>query len=102
MAKKTGGATIERLNALHVALTEMFLEDIRMSKEDGIPMASADKSVIVTFLKNNDITASPDEDDLDNLREEFQQLTDERKRKKALDLIDAASKAESDFSLPLS
>lgn len=99
MAVKKGGARITRLCTLHELLTEMFIEEIKQAQKDEIPLSSADKSVIVTFLKNNDITATADEEQLNTLREEFQELSEAR-REKALALINAAE-ADQDFTLPL-
>lgn len=101
MAAKKGGASVAKLNTLHELLTDMFIQDLQMSIEDGIPMSSADKSVIVTFLKNNDITATPDEAGLTELRESFQSITDEKRKEKAMALVNAAAE-HADISLPLS
>lgn len=60
------------LGMLHEALAEMFLEDIRICKEEGIPMSSSDKGVIVKFLKDNNITADIDNEHMQTLKDEFQ------------------------------
>lgn len=62
----------ELLQEVHAMLAQYFLDELRMSKEDGIPMMSSTLSVIVTFLKNNEITADVrDGKDLSQLREEL-------------------------------
>lgn len=59
------------LNQLHEALAELFLEDIRICKEEAIPMSASDKAVIVKFLKDNNITAEIDMDSMKTLQDEF-------------------------------
>lgn len=93
-------ASVSKLNTLHALLTDMFIQDLQMAIADGIPLSSADKSVIVTFLKNNDISATPEEEQLQALRSEFETMTDERRRTAAMNLVDAAM-ADADFTLPL-
>ena len=47
------------LETLHEMLTELFIEDIKICRSEGIPMSASDKAVIVKFLKDNDVTAEP-------------------------------------------
>ena len=47
------------LETLHEMLTELFMEDIKICRSEGIPMSASDKAVIVKFLKDNDVTAAP-------------------------------------------
>lgn len=78
-----------RLSKLHEMIAELFIDDINMCREEGIPMAASDKAVIVKFLKDNDITAVKDEDDMAKLEQEFSNLTDElaaRRQSKKADL----------------
>ena len=77
------------LSALHEALAEMFLEDIRICKEEGIPMSSSDKGVIVKFLKDNNITADIDNKDMQKLQDEFKDELAEKRRARAQALLDA-------------
>jgi hypothetical protein len=51
--------------------TEALVEEIKQSKEDGVPLPAADKSVIAKFLKDNDITADADSEEMQDLRDEF-------------------------------
>ena len=60
-----------KLSELHEMLAEMFIQDIKMCTDEGIPMAASDKAVIVKFLKDNDITADADASDMEALRESF-------------------------------
>ena len=82
------------LSKLHEALAEMFLEDIRICKEEGIPMSSSDKGVIVKFLKDNNITADIDNKDMQKLQDEFKDELAERRRLKAQELLDATSDSD--------
>lgn len=77
------------LSQLHEALAEMFLEDIRICKEEGIPMSSSDKGVIVKFLKDNNITADIDNKDMQKLQDEFKDELAEKRRARAQALLDA-------------
>ena len=82
------------LSQLHEALAEMFLEDIRICKEEGIPMSSSDKGVIVKFLKDNNITADIDNQDMQKLQDEFKDELAERRREKAQALLDASTDSD--------
>lgn len=82
------------LSKLHEALAEMFLEDIRICKEEGIPMSSSDKGVIVKFLKDNNITADIDNQDMQKLQDEFKDELAERRRAKAQELLDATDDSD--------
>ena len=82
------------LSKLHEALAEMFLEDIRICKEEGIPMSSSDKGVIVKFLKDNNITADVDNKDMQKLQDEFKDELAERRREKAQALLDATNDSD--------
>lgn len=75
------------LGMLHEALAEMFLEDIRICKEEGIPMSSSDKGVIVKFLKDNNITADIDNEHMQSLKDEFQDELAQRRAVRAAELL---------------
>ena len=49
----------------------MLFDEIQWYKIQEIPMAAADKTVIMTFLKNNSITCEIDDKKLTDLREAF-------------------------------
>lgn len=85
-------ASVKRLGQLHERITELMLEDIELCRSEGIPMSAADKQVIVSFLKANNITAAPDDDGMQLLREEFKGLAEQR-NKLAAGIL-KASKAE--------
>lgn len=78
-------ASQSKLAELHEMLAEIMLDDLRQSKEEGIPLPAANLGVIRQFLKDNDITASVDADDMKQLREEFQtDLANKRESRKRL------------------
>lgn len=78
-------ASQSKLAELHEMLAEIMLEDLRQSKAEGIPLPAANLGVIRQFLKDNDITASVDADDMKQLREEFQaDLAGKREARKKL------------------
>ena len=76
-------ASQSKLAELHEMLAEIMLEDLKQSKEEGIPLPAANLGVIRQFLKDNDITASVDANDMLKLREEFQtDLSEKRAARK--------------------
>ena len=86
------------LSALHEALAEMFLEDIRICREEGIPMSSSDKGVIVKFLKDNNITADIDNADMQKLQDEFKDELAERRATRAAAMLREAEDAEDELA----
>lgn len=62
----------KRLSELHAVFTEMLFDEIQWYKAQEIPMAAADKTVIMTFLKNNSITCEIDDQRLADLKNEFE------------------------------
>lgn len=86
-------ANVSKLQELHEALAEMFLEDIRICKEEGIPMSASDKGVMVTFLKNNNITADITDEKIQAVKEEFQDELNAKRAQKAQELL---SKVDND------
>ena len=80
-----------KVSSLHDLLTELFIEDIKMCRAEGIPMSASDKAVIVKFLKDNDVTAEPDEAKVQALRDEFQdELAAKREARRQHILMKAA------------
>jgi len=79
MAARKTGAAVSRLCVLHELLTEMFIKDIQDAVQGDFPLAASDKNVIVTFLKNNDVTATPDAEGMEALKESLSELTEERR-----------------------
>ena len=75
-------ASQSKLAELHEMLAEIMLEDLKQSKAEGIPLPAANLGVIRQFLKDNDITASVDANDMLKLREEFHDLSEKREARK--------------------
>ena len=75
------------LSELHLMLTELFLEDIRICREEGIPMSASDKAVIVKFLKDNSVTADVDDESMQALRDEFKDELAARRQAKAQSIL---------------
>lgn len=72
MASKNRGASTSKLAELHEMLAEVFIEDLKQAKAEGIPLPAANLGVIRQFLKDNDISASIEADDMAALRDQFQ------------------------------
>lgn len=86
-------AKVSALSILHEMLAEAFIEDLRICKDEGIPMAASDKAVIVKFLKDNNITADIDADDMQELRDSFD---DELRAKRAAKAAAIIKQSEDD------
>lgn len=82
------------LSQLHEMLAEMFIQDIKLSIEEGIPMAASDKAVIVKFLKDNNISADVDVQQMQELRDAFQEDLDAARRVRAGRLLQQAATDE--------
>lgn len=89
---KVNKASLQQLGALHGLLVQIMQAECRLCLEENIPMSASTMGVMVQFLKNNNITAEPDADDMAALREGFGQLT-ELKSERAKMLL---SQAQSD------
>lgn len=94
MAKKQNAATVSTMNELHAAVAVYMLYRINSARppedaepdENGdlpffIPLAASELQVMVSFLNNNDITATPDTEALVELAKEF---ADDLKAQRAL------------------
>lgn len=81
-------AKSSRLGTLHEMITEMFIEDINLCKEEGIPMSASDKAVIVKFLKDNDVTAVIDDARMKELNNEFADELAAKRNAKILALVE--------------
>lgn len=76
-----------RLSELHEMLAELFIEDIKICKSEGIPMSASDKAVIVKFLKDNSVTADVDDESMRQLRDEFKDELAARRQAKAQSIL---------------
>lgn len=80
----------ELLQEVHSMLAEYFLAELKVAQEEGTPMVSSTLSVIVTFLKNNEITADVKDDaDLEELR---MMLTAEKSGGTSKNVVEVADK----------
>ncbi|BBD74685.1 putative DNA maturase A [Pectobacterium phage PPWS2] len=71
-----------KLAELHEMLAEVMLEDLRQSIVDKIPLPAANLGVIRQFLKDNEITATADADDMKQLRDEFRADLDSKREQR--------------------
>lgn len=77
-------ASKSALNELHELFAQVMLDDLRQSREEGIPLPAANLGVIRQFLKDNEITASIEADDMKALADEFRdELAAKREQRKA-------------------
>lgn len=72
-------ASQTKLAELHEMLAEVFIEDLKQSKAEGIPLPAANLGVIRQFLKDNEITASIDADDMAEIRNAFEEELSQRR-----------------------
>lgn len=91
-----GAAKRSRLSELHRMLTEALIEEVRQSKEDGVPLPAADKSVIAKFLKDNDITADADSEEMQDLRDEFDAELSARREARKQEILNKISGSDSE------
>ncbi len=89
------------LGALHEALADLMMENIRICKEEQIPMAASEMAVIVKFLKDNDVTADIDDAKMDELSKAFADELKEKRETKAKDILAKASGSDVDPFLDL-
>ena len=91
-----GAAKRSRLSELHYMFTEALIEEIKQSKEDAVPLPAADKSVIAKFLKDNDITADADSEEMQDLRDEFNDELSARREARKQEILNKISGPDSD------
>lgn len=92
MTKKTG-ATTSRLAYLHELLVEQIIADFEFHKEEGIPMSATDKQVAISLLKNEGITATPDNEDIQRLKEVASRIQDGAKQEVAMSILGEVQEA---------
>ncbi|MGH8759921.1 MAG: hypothetical protein ACREVW_10485 [Burkholderiales bacterium] len=86
----------DRLEMLHGLITEAFVTRLEADAQDGIPTDAATLGAITKFLKDNEVTADPaDNEKLRDLKNQFTELQQQRseRRKAALHAIDSATQA---------
>lgn len=80
MSKKTTGASTARLVLLHELLVEQIIFEFEFYKKQNIPMSATDKQVALALLKQEGITATPDMEDIQKLKEVASRMQDEAKK----------------------
>ncbi len=101
MARNKQSASVSALNELHATIAEYMIKRIRSSvppddyepeydEETGeelpaffIPLAASELQVMVSFLNNNKITATPDAEHMATLAQEFSAELDAARQNKA-------------------
>jgi hypothetical protein len=82
------------LGELHEFLAEQMLLEMKWYRDNEIPVPAADKAAIAKFLKDNSVTCDPaDTDDLEKLRNEFQEARKTRQNK----ALESVKLADSDI-----
>lgn len=92
MTKKTG-ATTARLAYLHELLVEQIIADFEFHKEEDIPMSATDKQVAISLLKNEGITATPDNEDIQRLKDVASRIKDDAKQGAATSILGEVQEA---------
>lgn len=97
MAKGRKAASTGALAELHEMLAQVFIDDLRQSREEGIPLPAANLGVIRQFLKDNEITASIDADDMATIRDEFADELAQRRQARAAKLDNVLKEDDTSF-----
>ena len=92
MTKKTGAST-SRLTLLHELLVEQIIFEFEFYKAEGIPMSATDKQVAITLLRNEGITATPDNEDIQRLKDVASRIKDEAKQDVAMSILSEVQEA---------
>lgn len=85
------------LEELHEMLAEVMLEDLRQAKKDGIPLPAANLNAIRQFLKDNDVTASIEAEDMQQLKQEFKDELAAKRAARQLELEKTLSDDDMQF-----
>lgn len=85
------------LEELHEMLAEVMLEDLRQAKKDGIPLPAANLNAIRQFLKDNDVTASIEAEDMQQLKQEFRDELAAKREARQLELEKTLSDDDMQF-----
>lgn len=83
-----------RLSELHARFTEALIAELEEAGEANIPLPAADKSVIVKFLKDNDITADADDVGMAQLRDNFEDELEQQRQKRKREILDSCEDNE--------
>lgn len=91
-----GSAKRSRLSELHRMFTEALIEELKQAHDDDVPLPAADKSVIAKFLKDNDITADADSEEMQDLRDEFDDELSARREARKKEILNKISGSDSE------
>lgn len=83
-----------RLSDLHARFTEALIAELEEAQSENIPLPAADKSVIVKFLKDNNITADADDVGMSRLREDFEDELEVQRQKRKKEILDSCENNE--------
>jgi hypothetical protein len=92
-------ASKSALNQLHEMFAQVMLEDLKQSIAEGIPLPAANLGVIRQFLKDNEISASIDADDMLALRDSFADELAQRRAANKQKLEDSLKDDDTSFLL---
>lgn len=92
-------ASASKLAELHEMLAEVLIDDLKQSKVEGIPLPAANLGVIRQFLKDNEITASVDSDDMVKLRDEFSTELEAKRTARKAEVASALQSSDYDYIL---
>ncbi|QGZ00761.1 DNA maturase A [Klebsiella phage VLC4] len=91
-----GAAKRSRLSELHRMFTEALIEELKQAHDEEVPLPAADKSVIAKFLKDNDITADADSEEMQDLRDEFDDELSARREARKKEILNKISGSDSE------
>lgn len=103
MSKKS--ASVTALEELHAAMAVYFksrLEDSTTASDDEddfkLPLATGEVANIIAFLKHNNISAAPDNEELTELSDEFASDFEAQRIAKAAKLLEATEEDSEIYS----
>lgn len=91
-----GAAKRSRLSELHRMFTEALIEELKQARDEEVPLPAADKSVIAKFLKDNAITADADSEEMQDLRDEFDDELSARREARKKEILNKISGSDSE------
>lgn len=92
-------ASKSALNELHEMFAQVMLADLKQSVEEGIPLPAANLGVIRQFLKDNEISASIDADEMVELRDAFADELATRRAERQKKLSETLAEDDTQFLL---
>lgn len=96
---KLKSASESTVSMLHALVTEYYIDMINRAKQDELDLSPADMANIIRFLKDNNVTAMPDEEQMATLTKAFTQDELDQKRSESAKQIMSIYKAGTDVEL---